>query len=106
MNNVLYEMIFKRKSFHTFRNVGDESIRKDELNDMQSAYSDFTPLNPGLKPPFALFLKNRLTANEAENTVFCFIVKRKTAICKTLDILVNNSIFIWYPEISERSGSE
>ena len=49
MNNVLYEMIFKRKSFHTFRNVGDESIRKDELNDMQSAYSDFTPLNPGIK---------------------------------------------------------
>ena len=42
-------MIFKRKSFHTFRNVGDESIRKDELNDMQSAYSDFTPLNPGIK---------------------------------------------------------
>ena len=49
LNNVLYEMIFKRKSFHSFRNVGDESIRKDELNDIQSAYSEFTPLNPGIK---------------------------------------------------------
>ena len=49
MNNIFYEMIFKRKSFHIFRNVGNESISKDELNDIQSAYSEFTPLNPGIK---------------------------------------------------------
>ena len=49
MNNIFYEMIFRRKSFHFFRNVGNESISIDELNDMQSAYSDFTPLNPGIK---------------------------------------------------------
>ena len=49
MNNIFYEMIFRRKSFHVFRNVGNESISKDELNDIQSAYSDFTPLNPGIK---------------------------------------------------------
>ena len=49
MNNIFYEMIFRRKSFHIFRNVGNEKISKDELNDIQSAYSDFTPLNPGIK---------------------------------------------------------
>ena len=49
MNNVLYEMIFKRKSFHIFRDVGNESISKDELNDIQSAYSEVTPLDPGIK---------------------------------------------------------
>ena len=49
LNNVLYEMIFKRKSFHIFRDVGNESISKDELNDIQSAYSEFTPLDPGIK---------------------------------------------------------
>ena len=42
-------MIFRRKSFHIFRNVGNESISKDELKDIQSAYLDFTPLNPGIK---------------------------------------------------------
>ena len=46
LNNIFYEMIFRRKSFHVFRNVGNESISKDELNDIQSAYSEFTPLNP------------------------------------------------------------
>lgn len=49
MSNIFYEMIFKRKSFHIFRNVGNESISKDELNDIQNAYSEFTPLNPGIK---------------------------------------------------------
>ena len=42
-------MIFRRKSFHFFRNVGNESISIDELNDMQSTYSEFTPLDPGIK---------------------------------------------------------
>jgi hypothetical protein len=49
MNNIFYEMIFKRKSFHFFRNVGNESIGEYELGDIQNAYSEFTPLNPEIK---------------------------------------------------------
>jgi len=49
LNNIFYEMIFKRKSFHIFRNVGNESIGEYELNDIQNAYSGFTPLNPEIK---------------------------------------------------------
>ncbi len=49
MNSIFYEMIFKRKSFHIFRNVGNESIGTDELNDIQKAYSEFAPLDPAIK---------------------------------------------------------
>ena len=49
MNSIFYEMIFKRKSFHIFRNVGNESIGEYELSEIQDAYSEFTPLNPGIK---------------------------------------------------------
>ena len=49
LNSAFYEMIFKRKSFHIFRNVGNESISIDELGDIQNAYSEFTPLNPEIK---------------------------------------------------------
>ena len=31
MNNKLYDMIFKRKSFHLFRNIGNKNITEDEL---------------------------------------------------------------------------
>jgi hypothetical protein len=42
-------MIFKRKSFHVFRNVGNESIGEYELDDIQNAYSEFTPMDPEIK---------------------------------------------------------
>ena len=43
--NGQYEMIFKRKSFHIFRNVGNESIGEYELNDIQNAYSELSDLS-------------------------------------------------------------
>ena len=49
MNDVFYEMIFRRKSFHIFRNVGNESIGEYELNDIQNAFSEFAPLNPEIQ---------------------------------------------------------
>jgi len=49
VNNIFYEMIFRRKSFHIFRNVGNESIGEYELNNIQNAYSEFVPLYPEIK---------------------------------------------------------
>ena len=49
MNKIFYEMIFRRKSFHIFRNVGNESIGEYELNDIQNAFSEFAPLNPEIQ---------------------------------------------------------
>ena len=49
MNNSFYDMIFKRKSFHIFTNVGKESINDDELEAIQKAYSELTPLNADIK---------------------------------------------------------
>ena len=49
MNKDLYEMIFKRKSFHLFRNVGNESITEEELKDIENAFNTFEPLNPSIK---------------------------------------------------------
>ena len=42
MNKDLYEMIFKRKSFHLFRNIGNEHLIEDELKkrkEMSKAYN-------------------------------------------------------------------
>ena len=49
MDNSLYEMIFKRKSFHVFENVGNEKITEGELTDILSAYREFTPLDPAIR---------------------------------------------------------
>lgn len=49
MNNDLYNMIFKRKSFHLFRNIGNEHITDEELKDIENKFNTFTPLVEDIK---------------------------------------------------------
>ena len=44
MENELYNMIFKRKSFHLFRNIGNEHITDDELKDIEEQITKLKPL--------------------------------------------------------------
>ena len=44
MNKELYKQIFRRKSFHTFRERNDEFITKEELDDILDAYKSFDSL--------------------------------------------------------------
>ena len=49
MNNDLYPMIFKRKSFHLFRCVGSETLGPEELKDIETAYAGFEALYPDIR---------------------------------------------------------
>ena len=49
MDKELYEMIFKRKSFHLFRNIGDEHITDDELKDIEEEFTKLKPLVDDIK---------------------------------------------------------
>ena len=49
MNDKLYEMIFKRKSFHLFRNVADEQITEEELKDIEDQFNKMKPLVEDIK---------------------------------------------------------
>lgn len=44
MKKQYYDEIFKRKSFHLFRNVGSDKISTDELKDIENAYLGFEKL--------------------------------------------------------------
>lgn len=45
----MYDMIFKRKSFHIFRNVGDEKLTEDDLKNIRKAYEKISPLYSDIK---------------------------------------------------------
>ena len=49
MNDNLYNMIFKRKSFHLFRNIGNEHITEDELKSIENEFNNFKPLVEDIK---------------------------------------------------------
>ena len=45
MNKDLYKQIFRRKSYHTFRERTDESITQEEIGDIYNAFKEFERLN-------------------------------------------------------------
>lgn len=49
MNNTLYDMIFKRKSFHLFQNIGNEKITENELKDIETELTKLKPLIKDIK---------------------------------------------------------
>ncbi len=49
MDSNLYEMIFKRKSFHLFRNIGKEHLTKEEIKDIEKEFLKLKPLVEDIK---------------------------------------------------------
>lgn len=47
--NADYSMIFKRKSFHLFRGVGDEKLPPETLREIEAAWAGFEPLCPEIR---------------------------------------------------------
>ena len=60
MNKQLYEMIFKRKSFHLFRNIGNEHITEDELKDIENEFIKLKPLVDDIKVKIKIVKKESI----------------------------------------------
>ena len=54
MDTALYEMIFRRKSFHLFRGVGDEQLTPEELDGIRTAFEGFERLYPDIRTAIRL----------------------------------------------------
>lgn len=78
MNKELYDMIFKRKSFHLFRNIGNEHITEEELKDIEEFYK-LKLLVDGINVKIKI-VKDKQPVTEGKNTVYCFTLKEKTVI--------------------------
>ena len=60
MDNNLYEMVFKRKSFHLFRNIGSEHITSEELSDIEKEFSQLKPLIEDIKVKIKIVKKESI----------------------------------------------
>ena len=60
MNKDLYEMIFKRKSFHLFRNIGNEHITDEEIKDIEKEFSKLKPLIEDIKVKIKIVKKESI----------------------------------------------
>ena len=76
MNNDLYDMIFKRKSFHLFRNIGNEHIGDDELKDIEEQFEKFKPLVEDIKVKIKI-VKEGATCRRGQEYCILFYSEKK-----------------------------
>ena len=82
MQDMLYNMIFKRKSFHIFKDIG--TISAAELCEIEEKYRSFFAACGRHKNSCQnCSLPKQQHADAVRNTVFFYIAKRRITICKT-----------------------
>lgn len=72
----LYNMIYKRKSFHLFRNTGDEKITTNELASIKKQFFIFEPLDKSIKVDIKI-LKGEETNCKREEE-YCILLYSET----------------------------
>ena len=70
MDKSLYDMIFKRKSFHLFRNIGNEKISDEEIKDIEKEFSKFKPLVDDIKVKIKIEKKKSILREQE----FCILL--------------------------------
>ena len=60
MDKELYEMIFKRKSFHLFRNIGSNHLTEEEIKDIEKEISKLKPLVDDIKVKIKIVKKESI----------------------------------------------
>ncbi len=68
----LYEMIFKRKSFHLFRNIGNEHLVPSEIERIKTVYESLTPLYPDIKTEIRIVPANETTCHRGQE--YCILL--------------------------------
>ena len=68
----LYEVIFKRKSFHLFRNVGNDKISKEELDSIEAAYKNFESLYPEINTSIRILPADKV--NFKRDAEYCILI--------------------------------
>ena len=76
MDNNLYDMIFKRKSFHLFRNIGDEKISEEELKDIENYFNKIKPLDPNIKTKIRI-VKEGASCHRGQEYCILFYSEKK-----------------------------
>ena len=72
MDNSLYSAIFKRKSFHLFRNVGSEKIENGELDKLKKDYDSFEKLYPEIKTAIRIVPASKV--NFKRDAEYCILI--------------------------------
>ncbi len=87
LNRDLYSMIFKRKSFHIFRNVGDEKITEKEIEDIYDSFEKFVTLHPEIKTKIKIVSNDKVTAKRGQELCILLFSEKKEGYLQNIGYL-------------------
>ncbi len=100
-----YKQIFKRKSFHLFRDTG--MITDQDIRELKDFIGTVKPLYVEIKTEVRIVPENETTCKRGgQGFAFYFTAKAKKDICRTLDILESRLICTLHQRISVLYGLE
>lgn len=70
MEELLYQMIFKRKSFHIFR--GEKHLSEAELKEIEAAFHGFKPLVDGIRVDVKIVSRGETSCKRGEYCILLF----------------------------------
>ena len=105
MKEQYYEAIFKRKSFHLFRNVGADRISPEELAGIEKAYAGFEVLYPDIKTAIRIVPAEKVAfKRDAEYCILIYSEKKENYLMNAgyigqqldLYLVAHNIGSLWY----------
>ncbi|MBQ2658748.1 MAG: nitroreductase [Erysipelotrichaceae bacterium] len=87
MDDRLYEMILKRKSFHLFRDLGDVSLTEADLSDILNVYDTLTPLYPEIRTMIRIVPAEDTSCNRGEEYCILFYSEKKDGYLQNIGYL-------------------
>lgn len=87
MNRDLYEMIFKRKSFHLFRNnIGNEHITEKELSEIENEFNKLQRLSDDINVKIRI-VKDKTTCKRGQEYCILFYSEKKNNYLQNIGYL-------------------
>ncbi len=77
MNEILYDMIFKRKSFHLFRGIGDGKISASELEEIKNFWRELSPICPDIRVAMRVVPEAEVTNRHGQEYCLAFYSEKK-----------------------------
>ena len=74
MDDLLYRMIFKRKSFHIF--TGEQKLSEEELNEIEDRISRLRPLTEGTRTAWRIVSRDETSCKRGEYCILFYSEKK------------------------------
>ncbi len=87
MNEDLYSLIWKRKSFHLFKDLGDEKLTVAELRMIEEKYLSFKPLDPKIKTAIKIVKSSDADCGRGEEYCVYFYSETKNDYLRNIGYL-------------------